>query len=210
MFKHILVPTDGSELSKDTVRRAVSFAKEAGARITAFFAKPEYPVSYYGEGALIDPTTPEKFAELAQKLVAETPYQLILFGGPEDSFCQQIANGLPSHRLVNTQGKLSILESSALLRHCSLVVANDTGLMHVADALGIPSVLIFGPTSRELGCLPHHPLTRVVENTLWCRPCSKNGQAPCIRSKRWCLERTSAERVYDETLRLSRSLLEET
>jgi ADP-heptose:LPS heptosyltransferase len=153
---------------------------------------------------------PEKFAELAQKLVAETPYQLILFGGPEDSFCQQIANGLPSHRLVNTQGKLSILESSALLRHCSLVVANDTGLMHVADALGIPSVLIFGPTSRELGCLPHHPLTRVVENTLWCRPCSKIGQAPCIRSKRWCLERTSAERVYDETLRLSRSLLEET
>ena len=35
------------------------FAKEAGARITAFYAKPEYPVTYYGEGALIDPTTPE-------------------------------------------------------------------------------------------------------------------------------------------------------
>lgn len=67
MFKHILVPTDGSDLSQDTVRRAVSFAKEAGARITAFYAKPEYPVTYYGEGALIDPTTPEKFAELAEQ-----------------------------------------------------------------------------------------------------------------------------------------------
>jgi len=67
MFKHILVPVDGSDLSKDTARRAVSFAKEAGARITAFFARPEYPVSYYGEGALIDPTTPEKFAELAEQ-----------------------------------------------------------------------------------------------------------------------------------------------
>ena len=67
MFKHILVPADGSDLSKQTARRAVSFAKEAGARITAFFAKPEYPVSYYGEGALIDPTTPEKFAELAEQ-----------------------------------------------------------------------------------------------------------------------------------------------
>lgn len=65
MFKHILVPTDGSELSQQNARRAVSFAKEAGARVTAFYAKPEYPVSYYGEGALIDPTTPEKFAELA-------------------------------------------------------------------------------------------------------------------------------------------------
>lgn len=67
MFKHILVPTDGSQLSQVTVRRAVSFAKEAGARITAFYAKPEYPVTYYGEGALIDPTTPEKFAELAEQ-----------------------------------------------------------------------------------------------------------------------------------------------
>ena len=72
MFKHILVPTDGSELSKDTARRAISFAKDAGARITAFFAKPEYPVSYYGEGALIDPTTPEKFAELAEQQAQQT------------------------------------------------------------------------------------------------------------------------------------------
>ena len=67
MFKHILVPTDGSELSQDTVRRAATFAREAGARITAFYAKPAYPVIYYGEGALIDSTTPEQFAELAEQ-----------------------------------------------------------------------------------------------------------------------------------------------
>ena len=67
MFKHLLVPTDGSDLSQETVRRAVSFAREAGARITAFYAKPEYPVTYYGEGALIDSTTPEQFAELAEQ-----------------------------------------------------------------------------------------------------------------------------------------------
>jgi nucleotide-binding universal stress UspA family protein len=67
MFKHILVPTDGSALSSDTVSKAVEFAREAGARITFFYAKPEYPVSFYGEGALIDPTTPEKFAELADE-----------------------------------------------------------------------------------------------------------------------------------------------
>lgn len=72
MFKHILVPTDGSDLSKETARRAVAFAKDVGARITAFFAKPEYPVSYYGEGALIDPTTPEKFAELAEQQAQQT------------------------------------------------------------------------------------------------------------------------------------------
>ncbi len=71
MFKHILVPTDGSQLSQDTVSRAVIFAKEAGARITAFFAKPEYPVTYFGEGALIDPTTPEKFADMADQQAKE-------------------------------------------------------------------------------------------------------------------------------------------
>ena len=64
MFKHLLVPTDGSDLSTRTVARAVTFAKEAGARITFFYAKPDYPVSFYGEGALVDPTTPDKFAEL--------------------------------------------------------------------------------------------------------------------------------------------------
>lgn len=67
MFKHLLVPTDGSALSLETAKRAISFAREAGARITAFFSKPEYPIAYFGEGALIDPTTPEKFAELADQ-----------------------------------------------------------------------------------------------------------------------------------------------
>lgn len=67
MFKHILVPTDGSELSTATAKRALTFAKEAGARITFFFAKPDYPISFYGEGALIDPTTPEQYAELADR-----------------------------------------------------------------------------------------------------------------------------------------------
>jgi nucleotide-binding universal stress UspA family protein len=67
MFKHILVPTDGSPLSSDTVKRAIAFARETGAKVTFFFAKPDYPVAFYGEGALIDPTTPDKFAEMAEK-----------------------------------------------------------------------------------------------------------------------------------------------
>ena len=83
MFKHILVPTDGSQLSQDTARRAISFAKETGARITAFFAKPEYPVTYYGEGALIDPTTPEKFAELAEQQAEQTLDFVVELGATE-------------------------------------------------------------------------------------------------------------------------------
>jgi len=52
MFKHILVPTDGSPLSQDAVARAVSFAKEAGARITLLYAEPQAPAAYAGMGAL--------------------------------------------------------------------------------------------------------------------------------------------------------------
>ena len=71
MFKNILVPTDGSPLSTDTVKRAVNFAKEIGAKLTFFFAKPDYPVAFYGEGALIDPTTPEKFEKMAEQQAQE-------------------------------------------------------------------------------------------------------------------------------------------
>ncbi len=65
MFKHLLVPTDGSALSDATTARAVSFAKDANARITFFYAQPDFPMPIYGEGALIDPTTPEQFAKSA-------------------------------------------------------------------------------------------------------------------------------------------------
>lgn len=47
MFKHILVPTDGAELSQDTARKAVALAKETGARITAFYAKQEASEIYW-------------------------------------------------------------------------------------------------------------------------------------------------------------------
>lgn len=69
MFKHILVPTDGSELSSKTIKQAILFAKSLGEEttLTAFFAQPEYPTSYFGEGALIDPATPSEFHENTAK-----------------------------------------------------------------------------------------------------------------------------------------------
>ena len=75
MFKNVLVPTDGSELSASTVARAIDFAKDAGARIIFFYAQPDFPTPIYGEGALFDPTTPEQFnraaAAEAEKILAQ-------------------------------------------------------------------------------------------------------------------------------------------
>ena len=70
MFKHILLPVDGSDLSLMATRSAAEFASEIRAAITILFVKPEYPVSYYGDGALIDPTTPEEFGKLT-RVIAE-------------------------------------------------------------------------------------------------------------------------------------------
>ncbi len=78
MFKNILVPTDGSPQSESAVRRVVTFAKEAGARITAFHVKPVYSSSSTpGDPALNDSlassqlTTPDEFEVIAEKRAQE-------------------------------------------------------------------------------------------------------------------------------------------
>lgn len=143
MFKHILVPIDGSQLSSETAKRAVAFAKEAGAKITFFFAKPDYPVAFYGEGALIDPTTPEKFAEMADRQaqeilgraealardagvassgvasVSDVPYQAII-DAASDAGCDLIF--MASHGRRGITGLLLGSETQKVLTHSTIPV----------------------------------------------------------------------------------------
>lgn len=143
MFKHILVPTDGSELSKATVSRAVSFAKEARARITFFYAQPDFPMPIYGEGALIDPTTPEQFAksaaEEAKKIldnaktaadaagvvadtdttINEVPYEAII-DAAERHGCDMIF--MASHGRRGIAGLLLGSETQKVLTHTKIAV----------------------------------------------------------------------------------------
>lgn len=76
MFKHILVPTDGSDLSRKTVERAIEYASESHAKITFFFAQQDYPMPMYGEGALLVPVTPDQFVEAtraeAERILADS------------------------------------------------------------------------------------------------------------------------------------------
>jgi nucleotide-binding universal stress UspA family protein len=103
MFKHILVPTDGSALSALSVNRAIDFAKEISARITFLFAKPDYPVAFYGEGALIDPTTPEKFAELAESQAHEVleACELLARDGGVAASSVSITNDIPYEAIID-------------------------------------------------------------------------------------------------------------
>jgi nucleotide-binding universal stress UspA family protein len=103
MFKHFLVPTDGSQLSQDAVKRAVELAKEVGARITFFFAKADYPVAFYGEGALIDPTTPERFAEIAERQAVEVLAQAeaLARNGGVACACQSQVSDRPYEAIID-------------------------------------------------------------------------------------------------------------
>lgn len=136
MFKHILVPTDGSQLSQDAVCSAVSFAKEIGARVTAFYAKPEYPVTYYGEGALIDPTTPEKFAELAD----EQAQEILAF---VEQRCRDA--GVPCAKLTLTSDiPYESIIDAATRSGCDLIFMSSHGRR------GISAVLLGSETNKVL------------------------------------------------------------
>ncbi len=73
MFKHILIPTDGSHLSQDMVARAVLFAKETSARITFFYAEPEAPASYDGIGGISSP----QFTQEVNECLDEAANQIL-------------------------------------------------------------------------------------------------------------------------------------
>lgn len=66
MFKHILLPTDGSVLSVAATERAAELAKTLGACITVLYCKPEFPAVYYGEGIAVESVQADQFAELTQ------------------------------------------------------------------------------------------------------------------------------------------------
>lgn len=119
MFKNILVPTDGSELSESTVARAISFAKDAGAKVVFFYAQPDFPMPIYGEGALIDPTTPEQFSRAAQ---AEA--ERILAKAKESAAAAEVVSG--SDTVVSEVPYEAIIES-AERNGCDLIFMASHG-----------------------------------------------------------------------------------
>jgi nucleotide-binding universal stress UspA family protein len=67
MYKHILVPTDGSKLSEKTVKQAVALAKAMGAKITGIYASPEYSSTYYGDGYILRAPSAKAHTDAAEK-----------------------------------------------------------------------------------------------------------------------------------------------
>lgn len=121
--------------------------------------------------------------------------RFLLLGGPDDTFLHQIAAELGPNTVYDSVGKSSLLQSAKLLSQVDALVANDTGLLHVADRLTLPSVAIIGPTAFGYPASRH---SRVAEVELPCKPCSKDGRDRCTNSENLkCLKRVSPEQVVE-------------
>jgi nucleotide-binding universal stress UspA family protein len=65
MYKHILVATDGSKLSQKAVTHAIALAQALGAKMTVFYASPDYPLPAYADGVVYEPVSKKEYAALA-------------------------------------------------------------------------------------------------------------------------------------------------
>jgi len=113
-----------------------------------------------------------------RKLIELLPNQkFAILGGPQDAFLSELVQIDPD-RVINFAGRLTLLESAAVIESAHAVITNDTGLMHIAEQLLKPTFALLGPAPFGYPSR-HQTTTQVFERNLKCRPCSKHGQGPC-------------------------------
>jgi heptosyltransferase-2 len=144
----------------------------------------------------------EAFGALAQRL-ARTGYRTWIFGSPKDAGIGETIRALAGTPAapVNLAGKTDLIEAIDLMSLTAGVVTNDSGLMHIAAAIGRPLVALYGSTTPEMT----PPLARdvtILERTLPCRPCF---QRVCPLGHLNCLKLIDAEEVAAAVTALVRS-----
>lgn len=118
---------------------------------------PGPPVLALGPGANWPPKRwpPRRFAALAERITAADGIlpggRVAVLGGPGDrDEARHLLEAIPPHRLIDLVGRIDVLTVSAVLRRCALFVGNDSGLMHIAAASGIPTLGLFGPSREDI------------------------------------------------------------
>lgn len=143
----------------------------------------------------------DRFAELADRLVTTLHADALLLGArSERALAEEVAQEM-KHTPLIVAGETSLRQSIALLERCRLVVTNDSGMMHVAAALALPVVAIFGSTD-PYATGPFGPNARVVKHDVECSPC---GLRECPIDFR-CMEGLTVSMVYRAALELVKQL----
>ena len=141
----------------------------------------------------------EKFISVANRLQLDRDARILAFGSREESgllseFSRDVKDCLPLPGI-----ELPTL--AALLSKCSLLIGNDSGLMHMAAALNVPTIAIFGPTHPRLGFAPNGDKTMILTSNQPCSPCSLHGRSKCFQPSRYCMDKITPEHVLDSALK---------
>jgi heptosyltransferase-2 len=141
---------------------------------------------------------PERFAESGAAIASARGASIALFGSKtERALCEQVAQLLNGYQVVNYAGETTLAQFIDLAAGCELFLTNDSGAMHIASALGVPTVAIFGATD-DAATGPTGPKARVIREAVECSPCLLR---ECPIDHR-CMTRVSAARVVQEALAL--------
>lgn len=131
----------------------------------------------------------EKWCELIQQLPAQ--YKVYLIGAPGDAaLCQKIQQQSNSARVEILAGKLSLLQSAALLKNARMTYTNDSAPLHLASAMNAPVTAFFCSTVPAFGFGPLSDNARIfeTETKLDCRPCGLHGKKQCPRGHFKCAD----------------------
>jgi len=132
----------------------------------------------------------EKFVTLARRLRAKHPWRIALLGGPDEiEVNARIAAACPG--VLDTGGDHTELEFAALVARCHAVVTGDTMALHVAVAVGVPCIALFGPT-----CAAEIDLFGRGEKIVSRVPCAPCYRRHCDRSPN-CMDEIDVERVTE-------------
>ncbi len=131
----------------------------------------------------------EKFAQLANLLAAEH-IRVVITGTPADRKIAQRLRQISGAKPIDACGKTSLMQFACLLKHCRVFLTSDSAPMHIAAAMKVPFVALFGPTDPQRHLPPAKDII-VIKKLLECSPCY---QRRC--RKITCMKRISVEEVY--------------
>jgi len=138
-----------------------------------------------------------KFAQVADRLISELKAKVVILGDESERRIAEVIVHAMRNKPVDLTGKTSLEILPALIKNCNLLITNDGGPMHMAVALGVKTVSIFGPVSEVV--YGPFPLTRnhvVLKWDMACRPCYKNFRLPVCDKDRECLKSVSSDEVF--------------
>ena len=139
---------------------------------------------------------PEGFAEVARRLQATCDASIFLVGGSDSRAVHERIRTRLSGKVTDLAGRCTLVETLGVLNAMDLVVANDTGPIHMAAAVGTPVLALFGPTD-PVRTGPFGPMHRVVQAGLPCQPCFSR---TCRRGGVPCMEGITPERVVEAAI----------